>query len=376
MAYVLKKPEADSPGVIVFTHKEFRFFSAERSLLAAAIDRLKTKYVLGMHWGHYATDVVPPPDIAFHLAGAGTLQLRSGASAVVIPLASRNFVPPEFHVSNATKFWDIITVARPMRLKKIDEFFAVLKGILAERPQTKTLLVCPEIPNADERVHYTNIVRDMRERFTEVEQENITLMLLSEDLYPFPLSHTTMAFLYNSSRLFTLFSEQEGESRVIHEALLCGLPVVVRGYLRGGGRDWLDDSNSSQFQDTGDAVNVFLDALEGRKALKVDSEWLATQLRADYTTPLLILELRKVFDELGKPYKGEILHDRLDRGLPSHCHMLPSSIRSPETDDIRSAAAFVTFVNLLTDSGLPIPRRSMGKSIRQTAHKLKQRFAN
>jgi glycosyltransferase involved in cell wall biosynthesis len=374
VAYVLKKPEGASPGVIIFTHKEFGFFSEERPALADAIELLKAKYVLGMHWGHYAKDVVPPPDIAFHLAGPGTLHLRPGMSSDVFPLASRNFRPPEFRNEHANKFWDIFTVARPMRLKKLDEFFKVLKRVMAERPQTRTLLICPEIPDAKESSHYIEMVRDMREWFTEAEQENITLLLLSKELYPFPLSPRTMVHFYNASRFFALFSEQEGGPRAIPEALLCGLPVFVRKNLRGGGRDQLNEANSSQFEDLDDAVRLFLDALEGRKIFDVDSEELARELRSDYTTPRLVEALQGVFEKLGRPFEGEIEKEGLDRRLSAHCALLPANIRSAHTDDIRSPLAFVEFVNMLTNGRLPRPKKSVAKSLRHTARSIKQRI--
>lgn len=353
MVFVLKRPSEASPGIIIFTHKERRYFADSRALLSKAIDQLKARYVLGMHWGHFAEDVDPSPDIDFHLAGPGTLKLRAGSKTRVIPLCSRNFTPAVFQADCGEKYWDIILVARPLRLKKIDEFFLVLKSVITARPKTTALLVCPMIPEPNAKDVYLEIFADYLRIFSESERENITLLTPSEHLYPFPLSQGVMAYFFNRSRFFTLLSEQEGESRVIAEALLCGLPVFVRATLRGGGRDFLNSDNSCQFANLDEAAAMFLDALEQRRGFKIDSESLAQELRADYSGPQLREQIVTLFAELGHSFSGEMDLESLDRKLPSHCQILPERLRNRFTDDIRSESAFVDFSNMLTCGSAP-----------------------
>ena len=81
--------------------------------------------------------------------------------------------------------------------------------------------------------------------FSETERQNITLTLLSPLGNPFPLSEQAISDFMNLSKVFTLFSDKEGESRVVSEALLCGLPVVVKKDILGGATDYLNIQNST-----------------------------------------------------------------------------------------------------------------------------------
>jgi len=351
MAFVMKWPSEASPGVVIFTHKERRFFERPSSALGTLIKRATQEFLFGMHWGHYAADVVPAAGIDFHLAGPGTLHFAAGHSAPRIALCSRNFAPVCFAPDGRTKFWDVMMVARPLRLKHIDQFFQVWKKVLAARPSSRALLVCPEIPNPNPAHEYVEMVTDYKASFTESERKNITLLLTSSQLYPFPLEQETIAFLYNSSRFFALFSEQEGESRVISEALLCGLPVIVRHDLRGGGRDYLTEQNSFQFHNLDEAAKGILALLDGRMSRSVDVEAVAQALREDNSSAVLRRELAEIFAAKGFDLNGPIDLIGLNRKLPGHYVSLPPEIRMDKTDDIRDVVGFKLFMHFLAARG-------------------------
>jgi len=65
----------------------------------------------------------------------------------------------------------------------------------------------------------------------------------------FPLSKDEICNFMNLSKIFLLPVEKEGASRVIHEALLCGLPVITCKNLKGGGLDYLNEKNSLLIED-------------------------------------------------------------------------------------------------------------------------------
>ena len=73
------------------------------------------------------------------------------------------------------------------------------------------------------------------------------MVLPVDDGTMFPYGALDIARLYRASRSFLLCSQREGESRVIHEALLSGTPVLARRDLIGGGLDHLDEANSQLY---------------------------------------------------------------------------------------------------------------------------------
>lgn len=348
MAFILKRPDGVSRGIIVFTHKEQHFFREEKVRVSAAISALAEHYDFAMHWGHFSGETLPLPDILFHLAGPGTLRFREPRGEIILPFCSRNFIPADFQPGSESKFWDILTVTRPLRLKNLDQFFTVLKSVMQTRPQTRTLMICPEVPGKNPGA-YNEIASDLHRMFTPAEQENITLMLLSPETYPFPLSQPVMAHFYRQCRFFTLFSDQEGESRVISEALLCGLPVFVKNHLRGGGRDYLTQDNSAQFSSLEEASRMFLEALDVRRTFELDTQGLAQGMRADLTVPAFVSEMERLFAARGEPLTGAMDLTGLDRKLPGHCKVLPVSVVAGGGDDLITVENFQRFAEWLLD---------------------------
>src|SRR6186997_1213324 len=91
MPFVLKPATPTSKGVVVFTHKELPFLEDSGRALVKARERLRERYVVGVHWGHFHDDVGEIKAVDFHLAGPGTVRFRAGTAVRRIPLCSRNF---------------------------------------------------------------------------------------------------------------------------------------------------------------------------------------------------------------------------------------------------------------------------------------------
>ncbi len=348
MPFILKEPYENSKGVIVFTHKERPYLEARIPRLSNAIAKLRDKYVVGMHWGHYHADVEEIPFVDFHLAGKGTLAFRHGVKARHIPFCSRNFTPSCFKKMQITKYWDIINISRPLKLKNLGQFFYVIRKIYDKHYDLKVLLICPSPERmVEDEGFYAQIYDDYEHMFSQRERENFTLMMLKGYGYPFPLSQQTIAYYYNASKIFALFSDQEGESRVIAEALLCGLPVVVKKHLRGGGRDYLTEENSRQFSSLDEACESLIELSQNYEKYKFDTLPLQKQLSEVYTTESLRKEIMVVFAELGLEFKGDLDLYYLDRKLPGHYITLPISLREKLTNDLNSRKSFLIYLRSL-----------------------------
>lgn len=345
MAFILKLPHERSPGVVVFTHKELPLLPHALPEMADSWEEARRHWVFGVHWGRFQTAPVPMLPVDFHLAGPGTLTVPADHPVPVIRLCSRNFLPSCFAPSRGEKFWDILTVARPIKEKRLGEFLSVVRALYDAGKEYRILLVCavpPDTGQIDPKHWDLDLSDRMNRLFTPEERQRITLLMLREG-YPFCLPRETMAFLFRSSRVFTMMSHEEGESRVITEALLSGLPVVAYQELKGGGLDYLDDTNACLYSDLQEAQDAFITLLD-RMPLTIPAEELARDLRQDHTMAKLENALRAVFEGRGKPFYGSLVDADLSLALPSHLNMLPAEWRHPFTDDLRGPAAMAQFL--------------------------------
>ena len=348
MPFILKKPHHKSKGIIVFTHKERDFLESNISVLERAFLELKKTYVIGMHWGHFSRGVGDIPFVDFHLTGKGTVIFNKDTKAVVIPLSSRNFIPDCFYNKYLNKCWDVINISRPLILKNLDQFFQVVKKIYKKDGLIKVLLICPcpyEIKTSEG--WYEEIYEDYLKIFSMEERKYFTLLMLRGDGYPFPLAPQMIADFYNLSKVFAMFSDKEGESRVIAEALLCGLPVIVKKELQGGGRDYLTSENSHQFSSLDEAADMMVNIIKNYKKFKVDTDFLNSNLSEKYTSKKLRKELRKVFAHLKINFEGGLDLIDLSRKLPGHFIDLPVGLRRSVTNDLNSHKSALIYINQL-----------------------------
>lgn len=355
MPHILKKPTNTSPGIVMFTHKERAFLHPSVPGMAALMTQLAQRYVIGMHWGSPHADVPPVPFVDFHLGGQGTLSLRQPSPVPHFPLCSRNFLPPCFHHNpNIAKQWDILAVAGPRRLKRLDELLVVLRKVYDRRPETRVLIIsaCDNLAKRDPELDYVELYDDYLRLFSDEERKRFTLMML-EGPSGMALPLETMAYFYNASRTFTLFTNKEGESRVISEALLCGVPVVVKRHLEGGGRDYLNESNSRQFGTLDEAAEQFLSLLSPNPPLEFDTAPLMQAMSEPQTIPQLEAAMREVFAQKGLTFEGSLDATDLSFKLPGHYYLtLPPDLRQATSNDLRSPEAAYRFIARLL--GIPI----------------------
>ena len=376
MAHLFKLPKDGNKGILVFTHKEMKFFfrpnkpfSKKRPLtyLPFAInsvytkyqktprfikefEALREKYFIGVHFGWHHTEFPELKYADFFMAGKGTVDFTPPEHILEIPMNSRNFISHRFADMNYDqKFWDIICVARAARFKNLDLLLKSIKELnKTEGKFHKVLLIIPPNSSEDPTKFYTTIIEDYYNWFSEEERNQITIMKLSKDLSLLGMPQNSLIHFYNASKVFTLFSEKEGESRVIAEALLCGLPVVVKSDLEGGGRDFLNSDNAVYFDTFETAHLAFKTALDKHEVLQKGTTSLKKDLRDDYTIPVLKDYFKKLYTSHEMKFDGELLNlDYLDRRLPGHTHSVPWSINRFNTADIVSIEQFDVFKTFL-----------------------------
>ena len=253
MATILKKNLNGSKGILSFTHKENKkldnpitHFFLKNSLL-----EIKKNYFLSMLWGWFHENHKDVPYIDFHLAGKGTLSFKNKSNNKILDFCNRNFIDKIFKKKELNKIYDIICITRPVKFKNIDKIFLAAKKLYEKKKFIKFLIIFPIVSIKslkNKKEFYNNLFDDYEKIFTEEEKKYINLMPLYFEKQ-FPLSKDEICNFMNLSKIFLLPVEKEGASRVIHEALLCGLPVITCKNLKGGGLDYLNEKNSLLIED-------------------------------------------------------------------------------------------------------------------------------
>jgi len=276
MAIVLKPVIGDSKGLVVFTHKERRFLDLAAPVLGEEIRRLRGRFVVLMHWGSYVEKPPLLPAVDAHVCRDSAV-VFADPTVRRIPMNSAMFTPAYFRPRNLEKQWDVISITRPLRQKRTGELFACLRYALDRRPGTTAFVLSAGPAKMDDPRCENDLHERYVEMFTEAERDRFTFVSLrSNAMFPFP--RRDIAFFYNSSRVFTLFSDMEGESRVIKEALACGLPVLVKRHLLGGGRDFLTNENSALFSDARDGAERLCEMLDHPERFRVDAAAIADEI--------------------------------------------------------------------------------------------------
>lgn len=367
MAAILKKPN-NSKGIIIFTHKEWGFFSGNKVMRKLKregripstlykelrkpynemISFLRSEYFIGVHFGCYYPHFFSSNNIDFVLSGKSNIP-NIDPNLRRIPLNSREFISKNFRNINFQKHYDIIKVAQNVKVKNWPLVFSSTKKCLALRPETNFLFIIPSQSGVKHGVE-TNLSELFYSTFSEQEQVQINFIFLHPTL-EWGLNQKALIRFYNQSKIFTLFSKAEGESRVISEALCCGLPVVAYSQLKGGGTDLLSSKNSVLFDDFDDAHIAWITALENFPDGVQDQP--ETQTREDFTLPKLHDYFEELYNTNGMKYDHQLINiDHLDRRIPGHHYDVPWMHKGKPTADILSKKQFQIFIKHLRKNGL------------------------
>ena len=372
MVLLWKKPTQINKGIIIFTHKEIN-----NSFIPYT--ELKKIYLLGLHIGcWFPKNKKIPNYVDFILSSPNQIEEKNIKN--LIPYNSRNFLPTYFDPFNnkeknilyesikifnshsktkvddniynqieklkEDKFWDIITVAKPHHVKKLDIFLQQIKQVLEIDKSIKVLIISPIAPNEyKHKDHHHDLEKIIINDFTLEQQNNFTLLRPEcgtnegiDNKYIFPF--------YQWSKIFCFFTEYEGESRVAHEALCSGLPVVCFKHLKGGANEYLDNTNSIQFDKYDEAYKSILECLKNYKNLNKNYESMQQILREDKSIDLFKKELEKIYSQQNMIFDNELIeYDQLHFRLPGHYYYDEwAKFSDNETSDILNSKQWEIFV--------------------------------
>ena len=341
LAHIFKHPDRTAKGIVVFTHKELEFlrnrlvfsrrdwinpFTILKKAVKTLFNRKKNRdalslisdnYFIGIHWGFFSQNIETPEWVDFHMAAEGTCSFNG--SPYVIPLSSANFTPKIMKPIDAEKYWDVLCVAKNDKKKNYDLLINQVRKIYDCGYKYRILFVIASNRSEPEDGFYTSIFSDYFEKFSATERERFTIIKTHPETGFQGFSYSFLSHIYSQSKIFTIFSQREGECRAIKEAQLCGLPVVVKDDMEGGGRDYLNEENSSYFSNYDNAFKALIEAVENFEDFKVDYVGLEKHIGEESSLRKLKTFLEELYENNGQVFDGELLNtDNLNRRLPSH----------------------------------------------------------
>ncbi|WP_417439199.1 glycosyltransferase [Idiomarina sp.] len=341
MAHIFKEKTESQKGIVVFTHKELNYFEGnlpswkelikkpksyvkkffkkitESRKIKKNLLNIKKNYYIGVHWGFHSVNIETPEWVDFHMSAPGTCTFND--APFVIPLSSANFTPRIMRDEKKEKYWDVICVAKNDNKKRYPELLRSIRKVYDLGYKFKIIFVVASNKNEPSALYYGKLLKDYNEMFSAEEREIFTIIKTHPDTGFQGFSYTFLSHLYNESKVFTIFSQKEGECRVIKEAQLCGLPVVVKSDMQGGGRDFLNKNNSVMFDEYQEAHNAIIEAVENYKDYTVDSEKIESDLGEESSIRKLNEYFSQLYSKEGKEFDGELINtDNLNRRLPAH----------------------------------------------------------
>jgi len=227
MACLLKVPIGNDRGVLSFTTPERDLFILKDVKLKGKIQKLKDRWLIGLHHNWHDYKFTYNPLFDFHMAGEEDLKEVQGRSIPLIPMDACNFVPACFRPTEGEKFWDVLYVARAVFFKGIQEFFDTVRSLFDQGHHYRILFICPMAPYkaSDKKTVFYNIQEVYDRMFSDKEKDYFTLLTLNTR-YPFPFDLETLAYFYRSSKLFVHFANEERRCRVAAYAWTSEIPVV------------------------------------------------------------------------------------------------------------------------------------------------------
>jgi len=333
MVFELKSRKNMVPGVLIFSHKEYKLLFNKKSE-NKYLKRLKANYFIGIHWGASEDKVNKNKLVDFHLCLPGLLSENTIPNSELINLTTRNFLSRDYKNHNSEKIYDIITVGRKVKVKRYLEFFLIIKEVMKVKPNLKVMIVAPEDINPKKSTFDFLFEENLNEIFTESEKKNITIY--SKNNY---LSRSEIIDLFNKSRIFLFTSIREGVAKVTGEAALCGLRVLIYKNFRGNATYGIDKKQYSLFESIDDCASQVLNILSEKESI----EYHNTGLYEDESLLKLDMFLSELYNNNNYEFDGEYISDDLMINLNSFKNSLPKKLVLENSNDLKNNYSFLKY---------------------------------
>jgi len=344
--HILLKSEKEREGVIIITHKELGFIDK-------VIENLKN-YIILMHIGFN----VPIPKknyISLYLLPDCRCNDKN-----YIPFTSRNFLSKYFVKKRENTIEKCNRLFKKYNLEKIDfkfDFIYVGRCVDIKKP-IDILNLCNSIANVKclfvilKQNKNCGYYKKFLKRVEQIKNRNIYVLdthkIHIENKIFLGFTPEELSILYNNSKIYIHGCEEEGESRTIHEALLCGCLIMAKKNMKGGGLDNLNQSNSILYENN-NALEKMKEALKKYESYSYDIE-IEKKLNEKYTCEKFckIIYEKHYTDKITfEEFFSKCDVENLAFSLPAHNLNVPWYIKGNLTADIMNTNQFTIFLNYL-----------------------------
>ncbi len=336
MVFKLKEFQENSPGIIIFSHKEFIKYSQYKTF-NKVLKEYKNNYFFAVHWGASFENTSEYNFENIDINFCYPEQLPDLENQEMLPYTTRSFIPSTIF-NNATskeKEIDLITVTRKVNAKYNRDLFNISKELILVNPNVKiTILV------ANPNYVKTNYDHLFNENFEEIlgAYKNSNVKLIKFDEIP---KQEIVADYLKRSKVFLFTSRKEGVAKVTAEAALCNLPVLINSNFFGGARVGINTKFLLEYDSVKTAVtkiNQILN-LQNSNGRTSEIEVATDSLNDIKNLRNLHKDLQIYFDRKGKSYSGDLDENNLKNRMNSFLKELPD-LYVFENNDLKSIFAF------------------------------------
>ena len=333
MVFELKSSKSNMPGVLIFSHKEYKLFFNKESE-NKYLNKLKNNFFIGIHWGASEDNVIKNKLIDFHLSLPGLIPENIIPSSEIIALTTRNFLSKEYKNNHLEKYYDVITIGRKVKAKRYLEFFLIIKQVMQEKPDLKVMIVAPEDEKPKKSTFDYLFEENFNEIFSESEKKNITIY--SGNKY---LDRKEIIDLLNKSKLFLFTSIKEGVAKVTGEAALCGLKILIFKNFRGNAIYGIDKKQYSFFEGVNDCASKVKIMIDDKSLDNYENKGLYE----DESLIKLDDFLSELYRSSGYEFDGEYNSNNLMNNLNSFNNTLPKEMVLENSNDLKNNYSFLKF---------------------------------
>lgn len=333
MVFELKSSKSNMPGVLIFSHKEYKLFFNKESE-NKYLNKLKNNFFIGIHWGASEDNVIKNKLIDFHLSLPGLIPENIIPSSEIVELTTRNFLSKEYKNNHLEKYYDVITIGRKVKAKRYLEFFLIIKQVMKEKPDLKVMIVAPEDEKPKKSTFDYLFEENFNEIFSESEKKNITIY--SGNKY---LDRKEIIDLLNKSKLFLFTSIKEGVAKVTGEAALCGLKILIFKNFRGNAIYGIDEKQYSFFEDVNDCASKVKIMTDDKNLDNYENKGLYE----DESLIKLDDFLSELYRSSGYEFDGEYNSNNLMNNLNSFNNTLPKEMVLENSNDLKNNYSFLKF---------------------------------